>query len=514
MGFLDFILGPRIAEPEAAAPRAEAANVQAAPTTDAGYSVEANAWSWDLTEEEKTRELQWPSNIEVYDSMRRQDAQIVSVLRALTLPIRRTTWRIDPNGADDQVVEFVAQNLGLPIVGKGAVAVKRTKGRFSWEEHLQHALLMLPHGHSVFEQRFRIERDSFGILRAYLSRLGWRPPRTISKWDVAADGGLIAIEQGLAGGEKHRQEVSRLVCYVNDREGGNWLGQSVLRPAYKPWVLKDRMLRVQAQSIDRNGMGIPVHTAAGADPTTYPEPEDQRTAEAKEVADGLRIAKNLRSGNESGVSLRKGADIKLLGVEGQLPDADKVIRYYDEQIARAMLANFLNLGGDSSKGSYALGATFENFFVMSLQAIAMYIANTANAHIVEDLVDHNFDTEATAPKIVFDEIGSQQGVTAEGIKALIECGALTPTVDLEQFLRQVFRLPPLPDGVEFGDAVREAKSVAEVLQKLYLAVGVVVTIDEARAMLRKAGIELPDGVPDELVAPAPAPVVQAPTEGT
>ena len=42
--------------------------------------------------------------------------------------------------------------------------------------------------------------------------------------------------------------VDRLVMYVNDREGGNWLGQSLLRPAYKFWLLKDRLLRVMRRS--------------------------------------------------------------------------------------------------------------------------------------------------------------------------------------------------------------------------------------------------------------------------
>ena len=37
--------------------------------------------------------------MDVYDRMRRQDAQVISVIRAVTLPIRRTRWWIDPNGA-------------------------------------------------------------------------------------------------------------------------------------------------------------------------------------------------------------------------------------------------------------------------------------------------------------------------------------------------------------------------------------------------------------------------------
>jgi hypothetical protein len=33
-------------------------------------------------------------------------------------------------------------------------------------------------------------------------------------------------------------------------------------PAYKHWLIKDRLLRTWAQTIDRNGMGLPVYTGA------------------------------------------------------------------------------------------------------------------------------------------------------------------------------------------------------------------------------------------------------------
>jgi hypothetical protein len=67
---------------------------------------------------EETPELVWPLNVQIYDRMRRQDAQVISVIRAVTLPILRTPWRIDPNGARAEVVELVADDLGLPVGGR------------------------------------------------------------------------------------------------------------------------------------------------------------------------------------------------------------------------------------------------------------------------------------------------------------------------------------------------------------------------------------------------------------
>jgi hypothetical protein len=49
--------------------------------------------------------------------MGREDAQVTSVLNALWLPIERADWRLDPNGAPDEVVALVSEDLRLPVLG-------------------------------------------------------------------------------------------------------------------------------------------------------------------------------------------------------------------------------------------------------------------------------------------------------------------------------------------------------------------------------------------------------------
>jgi hypothetical protein len=482
----------------------------AIPTDETGYSANTgNGW-WTAPDEEETPELRWPLNIEVYDRMRRQDAQVISVLRAVTLPVRRTDWWIDPNGARPEVVDFVADNLGLPIKGQAPKPVLRTRDRFSWAEHLRLALLMLPFGHSPFEQVYRIDEAG----RARLRKLAWRPPRTISKVEVAADGGLVALEQASTTAAKTaRMGVERLVVYVHDREGGNWLGQSLLRPAYKFWLLKDRILRVQAQTVDRNGMGVPVYTASEV-PASLAETDLQEYTrrQTEEIKRGEEIARGFRSGNTSGAAIPNGAKLELLGVQGTLPDADKPIRYYDEQIARAVLAHFLNLGTET--GSWALGSTFADFFTLSLQTIANDIADVATQHVVEDLVDINFGESEPAPRVTFDEIGSRSPATAESIKALIDCGAITPDEALEAELRQKFGLPAAPSAPagEVPDPrdVKAARDAAETVQKVYLGVGPLLSQAEARRVVERAGVELI--APPDPVAPPADPTTDDPTE--
>lgn len=401
----------------------------AVPVTEIG-ATNIHGESWWAVDWEQTPELTWPLSLKVFDAMDSQDSQVFSVMQAVRLPVLRTQWRINPAGARDEVVRHVATDLGLPIVGEETAEPQlRTKGRFSWREHLQNAVLCLRYGHMYFEQIYRITDG-----RARLRKLAPRMPHSLSKINVATDGGLESIEQWPAQNRPNMINfmgvsnpvipVSRLVAYVYGKEGANWLGRSLLRPAYKNWVIKDRLLRVQAQSMDRNGMGIPVYTAPPGE---------------NDLTEGKKLASSVRAGDTAGAAIAAEANLRLMGVEGQLPDIDKAIRYHDEQIARLALAHFLTLGGQT--GSWALGSSFMDFFVMSLQTIGELLQTTVQAHVVEDLVDINWGENEPCPQLEFEEIGSHQQATAQALKMLVDAGIIFPDRTLEQFLRSTYGLP-------------------------------------------------------------------------
>ena len=406
-----------------------------AKSNEIGYQVASlPTWGQLANDEEPNPDLVWPKSISVFDRMRVEDSQVGSVMRAVTLPIRSAIWVVDPAGADPEVVDLIADDLNLQVKGRAYEAPLRTKGRFSWEEHLRLALLELIFGHSFFEQVYDIQDDG----RAHLRKLAWRPPKTISEIDVASDGGLKSIKQfGIAGKPSPTIPVDRIVAYVNDREGGSWQGRSVLRAAYKDWLLKDRIIRAQAIVVERNSLGIPTYENA-------PPPEGLKGEELKKwLADenqaGLKITQNLRAGKSAGVSYPSGGKLSLMGVTGKLPDTEKPIRYHDEQIARAVLAHFLNLGTET--GSWALGSTFANFFTDSLNAVAQHIADVTQQHVIEDLVDLNWGPDIRAPRLTFEPIGSEHPATADAIKMLIDCLAITPDDALEAHMRDRYGLP-------------------------------------------------------------------------
>ncbi|AZA08707.1 phage portal protein family protein [Corynebacterium pseudopelargi] len=372
-------------------------------------------------------QLTFPNSTRVYSKMLRQDAQVQSILKAVTLPIRRSTWRIDPNGAPDAVVQHIASDLRLPVLGQERGTVPRRRGRVSWDAHLQKALLALPYGHMFFEQVYQVGDDGL----EHLVKLAPRLPGTVSKINVADDGGLESIEQHALGhgGKPPVIPVSRLVAYCFEPMDSTWLGSSILRPAYKHWKLRDRYLRLEAQVLERNGMGIPTYEAS-------PMPEDAR----RELQDGQAIVEGIRSGAHAGVSIPNGARFDLKGISGQVASPREAIDYHDAMMAKAVLAHVLNLSGKG--GSYALAETQNDLFVQSLQSIADWIIDTANQHIVEDLVELAWpDYDGPAPLLMADPIASKKELTAEALALLANAKVLLMDPPTEAEVRRRYQLP-------------------------------------------------------------------------
>lgn len=419
----------------------------AAPRTEKGY-VNANAgWlnSFGLPDDlfESVLELRWPYSVWTYNRMGREDARVASVLRALGLPIRRTAWRVCQNGASDEVTEFVATNLGLPIEGGDEdKPTPRTRDKFSWAEHLQQALTYQQYGHFVAEQVYS-PPTGVGPFGGYamLRKLAPRPQSSIAYWNVDRDGSLLSVQQWSAGvfstpgmivlapttmGDA--MPINRLVVYVRDPDPGVWTGNSLLRPAFKHWKLKDELMRIEAAAARRHGIGVPNLQGNEAD-----SEDDERMKEL------LAIASAFGGGETAGLATTFGENFQIVSPTGTPMDPRRAIEYHDHQIALVALAHFLNLDGKG--GSYALASVQADTFVQSVQTVADDIRNTAQAHVVEDLVDVNFGVDEPTPRLVFDEIGSRQDATAAALQMLVNARLITPDERLESFLRQATGLP-------------------------------------------------------------------------
>ena len=164
--------------------------------------------------DEYNRDLAGAAGTEVYDRMRRSDAQVQAVLWICELPIRSATWSVEPasdSAADVEIAQIVQDNLLENMT-------------ITWDDFLRQALLMLPFGHMVFEKVWE-RRAGLLVLRKLAPRL----PASIAKWDIDGNGGLQGIEQMVwtgSGYERPYIPIEKLLVFTYRKEGANWAGQS------------------------------------------------------------------------------------------------------------------------------------------------------------------------------------------------------------------------------------------------------------------------------------------------
>jgi ssDNA-binding replication factor A large subunit len=77
---------------------------------------------------------------------------------------------------------------------------------------------------------------------------------------------------------------------------------------------------------------------------------------------------------------------------------------------------------------------------------------------------------------------------------------------------EVRALEDLEPMVGTADGENDARSIAELIQKIYLGVGVVITADEARTIANRAGAGLEGSMPDAPSAARMPGAVPSPTE--
>lgn len=377
-------------------------------------------WQSFIDDTEHVPDLQWPASVSIYDRMR-SDAQIACLYAGLVQPIRAYDYALDPQDADPALVELLAEDLQLGIEGAPARAGRLDSGRISFQDHLRHALLALAYGHYYFEQVGTIEEGRFRY-----RKLAPRVPSSLTGIEATPQGSLEAINQGMV-----RITADRLVGYVWDQEAGSWTGRSLFRPLYRSWLVKDRLIRVDAIKHERGGMGLP----------TIEAHEDATPAELDELE---RMATSLRAGEISGGVTPYGAKLRLVGTEGSIPDTLGSIRYHDESMARALLMMFVQLG-QTQTGSRALGDTFVDYVGQSQQAIASWFAGVFTEHVIQDWFDWNAGPDSPTPKLVFHPPADERTSTADLVQ-LINAGAVTVDPDLEDALRSRTGLPPKPEG--------------------------------------------------------------------
>jgi hypothetical protein len=390
-------------------------------------------WGQMIDEMEFAPDLRWPASVWVYNRMVSSDSQIQGLVSGTVNPLIRFRWSIDPQDSKPEVYEQLSKELKLPVKGKEEeFRIGRTRNRFTWAKHLPEALKFLTYGHSPFEIVMIIDEDKYGDDLYHIDKIIPRPPSTISQINVERNGDLKGIKQfsspfvGASNWQGPGIPASALLWYVWDKEGANWAGKSMMRSCFRNYVIKDMLMRVDAQKHERMGMGIPWFEA--------PEGASQDLIDALD-----ELAEEVRAGDEAGLAVPAGAKLKLAGVEGNVPDTVASIKMHDEQMSKAFLMMFMQLG-TTHTGSRALGSEMMDYFTYAQEGIAETIVNQFTEGFIEQWVDWNWGEDEAAPRITYDR-SAHEDVPTEDLVKMVSEGLVVMDPELESYFRKSRNLP-------------------------------------------------------------------------
>lgn len=376
--------------------------------------------------EEYLHTLHGKQRAKVFDEMRRSDTQIKMCVSSVCNPIKDGTWEIE--AADDTPEAGITKDLVEHILFKDM--------DHSFNSFVSEALTVVPFGHSVFEITHKavFADKKFGNYNGIRS-LGWRSQKTLERWNLNKETGKLASVTQYAYGDLDRMvdiPAQFLLVLTMEKEGSNYEGISLLRPCYGSFFRKKSYLKLNAIGIEKFAVPTPIAKIIGS-----LQPEGH-----KALKEALEIYTTHQA---QYIITPEGVDITL---HSNTYDPQKVeisVDNEDKRIAKAFLANFLELGSSGS-GSYALSNDLSDFFLSGINHIANDICAAINTKIIPEIIAMNFPNPMPIPKLKVSGISDKAGKELSEMLVALGGGKwLTPSDNDEDHLRKRIGLPKKSD---------------------------------------------------------------------
>jgi SPP1 gp7 family putative phage head morphogenesis protein len=384
--------------------------------------------------EDYLEELNGPDRADVYERMRRGDGQVQKILGVIKGPIKGARFEFEPSGDTEKhkkAAEFTKWNwLNNPFI--------------DFDLFVNEQLTNLDFGCAVHEYIHTYhEHKEFGKVHI-LGGLGFRKQSTIYEWIVKGSSGLIEIHQIVDGDTIDPETYSaiipadRLLVNVNNQEGDNFEGISLLRGAYGSWFRKNTYLKLIAIGMEKAAIGTPVGS--------YPN-----GVEGKGELEEFKLTLgNLATNEQNYVVKPKDYEIEIVSNTFEAEKMLKNVEYEDAQIAGAALVSFLELG--KSGGAYALSNDLSDIALLATRFVGDSIARIM-CKPTRELCAMNFGDPELAPHIHVVGIDKKAGKEfAEVITSFIDSGAIRVDNTLESFIRKSADLPEAEKPREEGEA--------------------------------------------------------------
>lgn len=398
-------------------------------------------------DEEYLYKLQGEEGITEFDAMRRSDGQVKMLLSVIKNPIKSATWDIEP-ASTDQKDKDIADFIKDVLFNK--IGLTNGKKRKTFRDLISEVLTQVEFGHSVFEVVHKVVKGDkkYGDYIG-LADLGFRHQKSILEWKLDKDGAIETLRQLVNGDQSVDVKIDGrfLLVFSMDKEGDNYEGISMLRPCYGSWFRKNVFLKLQAIGVERAAKGIPV----GKVPLDAVQGEnlEQQLADFQEVLD------QLGAHEKNGIVLPAGFELDQLKITHDSEKLTKAISFEDLQMAKAFLANFMELGTGGGGGSYALGSDLSDIFLNGIQYIGESICERINISLIETLVKANFGEQDNYPKLRVSGINDKAGKElAEIVAKLLDKDAVQASVELQRLMHKTYKLNDLNEDIAVIDEER------------------------------------------------------------
>lgn len=352
------------------------------------------------------------------------DPQLQATELAMTQPLRSANWSIVPRDGDSgeayfcrEILENAPEEGGLKTPMSTIIA-QCARAPFVRRAHFE---LVWGKGDSG--------EDEAGQDR--LIDIAYRPPETCRM--IADDNGRVLgfRQQGLrpnSGGIL--DEVfgpNKSFVYIYGAHRNPITGHSLAQTGYKTYLDKQKVMRLYFLHLQ--------NVALSSIKGEYDGPEGQAGQEKL-----TRKLQKLRGGGTVVLGPGESANFFEGGRAGE--EFRNALRYLDSQIAGSMLMRFLQLGTDTTTGSWSLSRDHSDFYLMSLESIQHEIASAITSQILSRLVFWNFGPRAKFPAFVFERLSETQRMRAlETWEKLVT--ATTP-VNVDQRIMQAISQKAMP----------------------------------------------------------------------
>jgi len=427
----------------------------------------------EVYDEEYLRKLSGTRRADIFDEMFRSDDTITMLLAARKNPILKATWSIEPARAEsgntnqEEIYKKQAEHLEHELFNRMDK---------SFIEFLEEALTFIEHGFSLFERVHEIVNDSkFGTYVGY-EKFAWRSQRTIERWLIDRSGKLVNVFQQADGdvGDNVIIPGEWLTVFTQKKRGDNYEGISALRPIYGNWQRKQVFLKLLAIGIERYAINTPVGTIPKG---LEQSPERDRFAQ---------MLRAISSHQQNYFTLPQGWEVEFLTNPFDADKIVKTIQREDEGMVKSFVANHLNLGQGGGSGSYALGTDLSDQFLSIIEHDAQIIKDRFQKEIVREFIDNNYGKQSSYPQLKVSGINDKFSKEfAEIIKMLAESKYLSPTENLERWLRKRLDLPELleADAATIPD-VRKAETPTMFIDKGDKAATIQLAEDKRKVMAK------------------------------